>query len=140
MARRKGQTEACLEVCGSGKPLRQFIHACDLGKLILWTLENYNDPEPLILSIDETGEVSIGHVANLIAQTMSNQLEVRISVRFETTKSDGQFKKTASSRKLRELCPDFRFTPLEERIKKVVDRFYQSHSHYIEGFGDLLLP
>lgn len=33
---------------------------------------------------------------------------------FDTSKSDGQFKKTASNKKLRELHPDFKFTPIEE--------------------------
>lgn len=33
---------------------------------------------------------------------------------FDTSKADGQFKKTASNAKLRGLLPDFRFTPLSE--------------------------
>lgn len=33
---------------------------------------------------------------------------------FDTTKSDGQYKKTASNKKLRELYPDFQFTPIQE--------------------------
>jgi GDP-L-fucose synthase len=33
---------------------------------------------------------------------------------FDTTKSDGQFKKTASNAKLRTYLPDFRFTPIRE--------------------------
>jgi hypothetical protein len=33
---------------------------------------------------------------------------------FDTTKSDGQFKKTASNKKLKELYPDFQFTPIDE--------------------------
>jgi hypothetical protein len=33
---------------------------------------------------------------------------------FDTTKSDGQFKKTASNKKLKSLYPDFKFTPIDE--------------------------
>lgn len=33
---------------------------------------------------------------------------------FDTTKSDGQFKKTADNSKLMGLHPEFRFTPIEE--------------------------
>jgi GDP-L-fucose synthase len=33
---------------------------------------------------------------------------------FDTTKSDGQHKKTASNKKLKELYPDFQFTPIEQ--------------------------
>lgn len=35
---------------------------------------------------------------------------------FDTTKSDGQFKKTASNAKLRRLLPDFKFTPIREGV------------------------
>jgi GDP-L-fucose synthase len=37
-------------VFGSGKPLRQFIYSCDLAKLFIWQLREYNDIEPVILS------------------------------------------------------------------------------------------
>jgi GDP-L-fucose synthase len=37
-------------VLGSGKPLRQFIYSLDLARLFIWTLRNYNDIEPIILS------------------------------------------------------------------------------------------
>lgn len=33
---------------------------------------------------------------------------------FDTTKSDGQYKKTASNKKLKALYPGFEFTPIEE--------------------------
>ena len=33
---------------------------------------------------------------------------------FDTTKSDGQYKKTASNKKLKELYPDFDFTPIDQ--------------------------
>ena len=33
---------------------------------------------------------------------------------FDTTKSDGQYKKTASNKKLQSLNPEFKFTPIQE--------------------------
>jgi hypothetical protein len=36
------------------------------------------------------------------------------NVVFDTTKSDGQFKKTACNYKLKEFMPDYKFTPLEQ--------------------------
>ena len=35
----------------------------------------------------------------------------------DTTKADGQYKKTASNAKLRKLWPDFKFTPIEQGKK-----------------------
>lgn len=36
---------------------------------------------------------------------------------FDTSKSDGQFKKTASNKKLKELYPEFQFTPIQEVLR-----------------------
>jgi GDP-L-fucose synthase len=106
-------------VYGSGKPLRQFIYAGDLGRLLVWAVKNYDDVEPLILSVDEADEVSIGMVAAIIADAM----EFNGKMVFDTTKADGQFKKTANNTKLRGLIPDFEFTNIREGIKKTVDWF-----------------
>ncbi|KAF4029860.1 NAD dependent epimerase/dehydratase family [Phytophthora infestans] len=57
-------------IWGSGKPLRQFIYSLDVARLMLWTLDHYNSVEPLILSVGEEDEVSIGNVAQEIAAAM----------------------------------------------------------------------
>ena len=49
------------------------------------------------------------------------------NVVFDTSKSDGQFKKTASNAKLRELKPDFVFTPFDAGIQKAVDWFVANY-------------
>lgn len=124
-----GRNEAFLNACGSGKPLRQFIYARDLAKLLLWVLANYDDPEPLILSPDESHEVSISFVAQLIAISMSKLKNVRIFVKFDETQSDGQYKKTVSNKRLRELLPksQFDFKPLEDGIDEVVNWFCSAY-------------
>ena len=66
--------------------------------------------EPIILSVDEADEVSIRDVALMIAKSMGFEGKVV----FDTTKSDGQFKKTASNVKLRSLYPEYRFKPIEQ--------------------------
>lgn len=118
--------DATLQVCGSGEPLRQFLYAPDLAKSILWALDNYNDPEPLIICPDEAEEVSIGHVARLIALNYSKRFNINMIVEFDVTKSDGQYKKTASNRKFRTLYSEFSFTSLEVGLEQVIDWFIQS--------------
>ena len=113
-------------VLGSGKPLRQFIYSQDLAELVVWSLRAYDDPEPLILSVDEKDEVSIGDVARSIARGMGLE-ESRIV--FDTTAADGQFKKTASNKKLRGLRPDFKFTPIDVAIKKTCDWFVENFNN-----------
>jgi GDP-L-fucose synthase len=57
-------------VFGTGKPLRQFIYSHDLAKLFVWTLRNYNEVDPIILSVDEATEVSIKEVVEEIVRAM----------------------------------------------------------------------
>jgi len=110
-------------VMGSGKPLRQFIYSMDLAKLFLWVLREYDEVDPIILSVDEKDEVSIKDVAELIAKS----LEFGKPLQLDETKADGQFKKTASNAKLRKYLPDFTFTPLEEAIDASVQWFVKNY-------------
>uniref|UniRef100_A0A8C7L8D7 GDP-L-fucose synthase n=1 Tax=Oncorhynchus kisutch TaxID=8019 RepID=A0A8C7L8D7_ONCKI len=98
-----------LQVWGSGTPRRQFIYSLDVARLFLWVLREYDEIDPLILS----GE--------------SNMVCVCVCVCFDTSKSDGQMKKTASNAKLRRYLPDFTFTPLSEGIKKTCDWFVNNY-------------
>lgn len=52
---------------------------------------------------------------------------------FDTTKSDGQYKKTASNKKLKELYPDFDFTPIDQVrcINYLINAPMFSMTHYI---------
>ncbi|RYH05204.1 hypothetical protein EON65_45345 [archaeon] len=76
----------------------------------IWVLRNYHSADPIILSVGEEDEVSIGDVARHVAEAMG----FKGRIVFDTSKSDGQFKKTASNKKLKELYPDFQFTPIDE--------------------------
>ncbi|KAK1802536.1 hypothetical protein P4O66_004192 [Electrophorus voltai] len=96
-----------LEVCGSGSGLRQFIYSLDLARLYLWVLREYDEVEPIILSVGEEDEISIKDVVDAIV----GAFEFTGPVVYDTSKSDGQMKKTASNAKLRRYRPDFTFTP-----------------------------
>ena len=106
-------------IWGTGTPLRQFIYADDLARLILWCLDNYDNHEPIILSVDEEDEVSIKEVALLVAKHMNFEGNIV----FDSSKSDGQFKKTANNKKLRSIYPDYKFQSIENGIKTTCDWF-----------------
>lgn len=106
-------------VAGSGIPLRQFIYSQDLGKLIIWVLESYLEKSPIILSVGEEQEVSIGHIASLIAKKF-NYLDSMI---YDNSKPDGQYKKTASNAKLIGLIGNFEFIDIEEGINTTINWF-----------------
>lgn len=114
-------------ISGTGRPLRQFIYSRDLARLMIWTIREYEEIDPIILSVGEEDEVSIKQVADAIVESMEfkGPVEVKIViwvifvnfvifVQYDTSKADGQYKKTASNAKLRKYLPDFKFTPFNE--------------------------
>lgn len=108
-----------LVVWGTGSALRQFIYSRDLARLMVWALRNYEEVEPIILSVDEKNEISIKEAAELVMEAFDFNGEVI----YDTTRSDGQYKKTASNAKLRKHLPHFHFTPIKQAIKETVDWF-----------------
>ena len=112
-------------VSGSGKPLRQFIYSKDLAKLIMWSLLEYKDKESIILSVDEEDEISIKDIATMIAKKMNYEYNLE----FDTDKSDGQYKKTVSNKKLRNYLPDFKFIDIQNGINESVEWFIQNYDN-----------
>lgn len=123
-------------VCGTGKPLRQFIYSIDLAKLILIVLDHYQEKTPIILSVDEKDETSIAHIARIIAK----EFDYEHMLEFDTSFSDGQYKKTANNAKLKKVLENinknnnnkdisqFEFTPLEKGLSKTVKWFINSYN------------
>ena len=119
-AKRDGQP---FEIWGTGKPLRQFIYSLDLGRLFVWAIREYEEISPIIFSVDEADEISIGDVSKLVLKSMKFEGEVK----YLSDKADGQFKKTASNQKLRTYLPDFKFTPIEQAIEDTVKWFNENY-------------
>jgi GDP-L-fucose synthase len=110
-------------IAGTGKPLRQFIYSQDLAKAIMWVLEFYELTSPIILSPDESDEVTIEHVALLIAKKFNYDHMIE----FDTTKSDGQYKKTADNSLFRSYNRTFNFTDISVGINDTIDWFLNSY-------------
>ena len=119
LAKKEGKP---FRVLGSGTPLRQFIYSDDLAKLFMWTLENYNEKESLILSVGEKNEVAIKDVALEIAKSFNYEHMME----FDTRYSDGQYKKTADNSKLMNLIGDFEFTRIDQGIRKNTEWFIKN--------------
>ena len=120
LAKQKGTEFA---IWGSGKPLRQFIYSEDLGKLMVWTIRSYNDPDPIILSVDPADEISIKRVAQSIVRAM----DFNGKVVFDTSKADGQFKKTADNSKLRQYIKNISFTSIDDGLRATVSWFLENY-------------
>jgi len=110
-------------IWGSGSPLRQFIYSLDLAELTVWVMREYHSPDPITLSVDEEAEVSIKDVALAVAEAMKFDGQIV----FDTSKADGQYKKTACNKKLRSFRPDYQFTPMKQGVQKAVDWFVENY-------------
>lgn len=107
-----------IECWGDGSPLREFTYSEDIAKILMFLMENYNDPHPI--NIGSTEEYSIKYVVEEIC----NILEYDGEVRWDTSKPSGQFRKPSSNQKLLDLGWDVKnYTPLKEGLKKTCEWF-----------------
>lgn len=130
-----------LKLKGTGKARRQFIYSEDLARLIINLLtinikkldnkidkkldEKLDEKLNIILAPNSEEEISIKKISKIIA----NYFEYKEDVIFDDTNPlmDGQIRKTASNDKLRELFPNFEFTPLNVGIEKTVIWFSKNY-------------
>ncbi len=111
-----------VEVWGDGSPLREFTYSLDIAKILIFLLENYDEPEPI--NIGNTEEYSIKEVV----QILCDELEYDGKIEWNTTKLNGQFRKPSSNKKFLDLgWKDKNYTPLKEGLKKTCDWFKINH-------------
>ena len=108
-------------VWGSGKPLREFIYSKDIAKIAEWVLFNYKGTDPLIVSGDE--EISIKDLVGILV----DEFKFKGKVIFDKTKPDGQLRKPSDNSVIKELMPDFEYTPFEKGIKETVSWFIENY-------------
>lgn len=106
----KQSNASVMVVPGSGRALRQFLYSRDLARVLIWTLRNYNDAEPFIVSVDPEQEVSIKDAVTMVSESSGFQG----AIQWDTSATDGQLRKTADNARMRALLGDFKFTTLEQ--------------------------
>lgn len=87
----KQQGKETLEVWGSGKPLREFLHVDDLADAIVFLAKSYSGSRPVNVGSGE--ETSIGNLAKLICSIVG--FEGRLA--FDASKPDGTPRKLADT-------------------------------------------
>lgn len=114
------KNESDLNLWGTGRPFREFIYSKDLGYLANWALENYDDPEPLVLSVDE--EVNMHELTLKICRMMDFTGEIVYNQQME-----GQIRKPSDNSKLREMLPNFEFTSIEDGLQETINWFVENY-------------
>ncbi|WP_290056344.1 GDP-L-fucose synthase family protein [Amycolatopsis solani] len=86
-----------VEVWGTGRPRREFLHADDLAAACLALLQHYDDDEPVNVGTGE--DIAIAGLARLIAETTGFTGEVR----FDPSRPDGTPRKLLDVGRVRAL-------------------------------------
>lgn len=122
--------DATVEVWGSGKPLREFLHADDMADACVYMMQNFN--EPGFVNIGSGTEISIGDLARLIQKVVGFTGELK----FDPSKPDGTPRKLTDVTKLHSLGWKHKIS-LEEGIKSVYASVKDalSDKHALTGSG-----
>lgn len=112
-----------LTLWGDGSPLRELLFADDLARVIFELLEKEVSYDKFMITSGE--EVSIKTAAETIAEIMGFTGEII----WDTTKPKGQYRKPADPSRLKEVLPEFQFTPYKQGIKETVDWFVEEIEH-----------
>jgi GDP-L-fucose synthase len=122
------KTTGELQVYGTGKAMRQFLYVDDLSNVILNFIDLYkngslNEMEiSCIVSPPESSEISIKSLIEEICH-ISNFTG---KINYDTSYSDGQYKKTASSNELSKYLPYFTFTSISTGLKNTIKFFNEN--------------
>ena len=107
---------------GDGSPLREFTYSGDMGEIVLFALENYDEAPPL--NVGNSKEYSIKEVASLICE----YLEFDGAVSWDISQPSGQFKKPSDNSRFLELGWNRdSYTSLKEGLRKTCDWFVKNY-------------
>ena len=111
------ESKDSVEIWGTGKPLRQFMYAGDLARVIKYMIDNdvvdnFNVAPDYVHSIEEITKIG-----------MESCGKGDLKIVYDNTKPDGQYRKDVDSSKLISVMKGFKFTSLEEGIRRVYDNF-----------------
>jgi GDP-L-fucose synthase len=118
LAKERGED---VTIWGSGNPLREFIFSKDVAKLVELLYDNYQSGVPVILSTGE--EVSIGDMVSMIAEIF----EFKGRIVFDKDKPEGQFRKPSDNSTIKEMFPDFKFTPVKDGLRESIEWFISNY-------------
>ena len=109
-----------LVVWGSGSQTRSFLYVTDFARGLVEVCEKYPVADPLNIGSDE--EISIGDLAKVLIELSGKDTELQ----FDTSKPDGQPRRTCDTTKAFEKIGFRAEVPLREGLKKSIE-WYQAH-------------
>lgn len=107
-------------VWGTGKATRGFLFVKDAAKAVVLLAEKCEIPSPL--NIGSGGELSIKELVDTIASIM----DYRGRIVWDTSKPDGQPRRSVNSDKAKTIIGEFATTPFQQGLKESIEWYYDS--------------
>lgn len=118
-----------VEIWGTGKPLREFIFANDIPKVVEYIIENDVRFDNIILSSFVANNI------NMVVDTINNIFKQKyyeysnlVEYKFNPLKPDGQFAKITIHTKFKTLIP-VELTNLQDGLKQTIDYFINTYEN-----------
>lgn len=106
-------------VWGTGMPIREFLYASDLAKII----ENHTNNDSQIVVVSPEQSYSIRDVVQKIADIIKFDGKIL----YDISKSDGIYKKPSSNRVFRKNNPEFLFTDIDVGLTETIEWFVSNY-------------
>lgn len=114
-----------VNVWGSGKPLREFLHVDDLADACLFLMQHVSEPGPINVGTGQ--DLSIRAVAEQIRDVVGYEGELA----FDASKPDGTPRKVTDVSRIHALGWHHRI-PLDEGLRRTVE-WYLAHRGQVRG-------
>ncbi len=103
-----------VEVWGSGRPVREWLYAGDVGRVVRAVVERMDaEPFDAPFSVAQNRGISIRQVVELLTA----ELGFTGRIVWDESRPDGAPRKVMDDARFRTLFPDFRFTDLAEGVR-----------------------
>jgi GDP-L-fucose synthase len=106
-----------ISLFGTGKPLRQFMYAGDLAKIIKSMIDKCISESFCVAPDDHN------HTIDYMARTILDILgKTQIKIEYDSSKPDGQYRKDVSNQLMKKFIPNFKFSTFQETIPRIYNR------------------
>jgi GDP-L-fucose synthase len=109
-----------IKLFGSGTPLRQFMNARDLAIILKRMVD---DNVTASFNVASRDNLSIDDIARVALRACNCE---HMSIEYDSSKPDGQYRKDVCTKKMHSLFSDLKFIELEDGIKEVYNKLYDS--------------
>ena len=114
----KKNDEDHITLFGDGMPMRQFMHAKDLAKIVAHYVENDLGDS---FNVATTEHYSVAKIAEIALSSCDAD---ELYIKFDPSLPNGQLRKDVDIDKFRNFFPEYKFITLKDGIKEIYD-FYR---------------